>query len=179
MEIVNNKCATFFGGGKNDRNSIEYAETVLIGKLLAENDYRINTCGYFGLMEAVSKGGLEAGGTTIGMLCDEVHKTSPGNNYLKHHIRSRNICSRLHLLTDDVDVFVVQKGSVGTLAEIMVVINIITLRKDFHKKMYIIGPMWKQLIGEIYKTLEIDYEFIIFCEDYKDFETKFFENTVK
>ena len=171
--MENEKYVTFFGGGQNKRETSEYAETVLIGKLLGEKGYIVGNGGYFGLMEAVSKGVQEGGGYAVGHLCDEVHKTSTGNEFLKHRIRSRNLCSRLELLLDDTKIFVVQKGSVGTLAEIMLVINVVTLKKDTETKMYIIGPMWKQLLTDVFKTLEVNYDFIIFCEDYKDFETKF------
>lgn len=167
------KVITFFGGSQFDKTSQEYAETILIGKFLAEKGYTVSSGGYFGLMEAVSKGAQEVGGNTIGCLCDDVHKTSIGNDYLKYRFRNKTICSRLETLTEDTELFVVQKGSVGTLAEIMLVINIVTLSKSTDIKMFVLGSLWKKVLLDIFNELGVYYDFIIFCDDYNDFEIKF------
>lgn len=167
--------ATVFGGGINDRTTPEYAETVLIGKLLADNGYCVVTGGYFGLMEAAAKGAKEAGGQSIGIVCNQVTEKK-GNDYSTYVIRHETLCSRLDELTEDIDIFVAQRGSIGTLAEIMVVINLVALTKPEKTKMFVIGDMWKKLLNEIYVTLNVNYDFIIFCDDYADFEVKFNKN---
>ena len=75
------KHAAFFGGGMKDTESIEYKETILIGNLLADKGYLVKNGGYYGLMEAVSKGVSENNGIVHGFTY-KTFKSTKGNKYL-------------------------------------------------------------------------------------------------
>lgn len=84
------KIAAVFGGGKRDTVSKEYQETILIGNILATNGYKVKTGGYYGIMEAISKGVSESGGFVTGHTC-KTFATTKGNDYLSETIPAEDI----------------------------------------------------------------------------------------
>ncbi|WP_022669888.1 LOG family protein [Hippea alviniae] len=114
------KWATTFGASKvNDKKL--YEEGVELGKFLVSQGYAVKCGGYQGLMEAVSRGVKEAGGTVVGVGLEYFEKQRPQNPYLTEKIVARTIFERLELLTKDSELFVVQQGSIGTLNELFLV----------------------------------------------------------
>ena len=116
------KYATLFGGGHRDTTSIEYKETILIGKLLADKGYVIKNGGYFGLMEAVSKGASENNGEVLGFTC-RTFRTIKGNDYLTKNYPCDDLYIRLKCLLEESEVFIVQRGGLGTLSEIATLLD--------------------------------------------------------
>ena len=79
------KVAAVFGGGARVTDTKEYLDTVAIGRILAENGYWVKCGGYYGIMEAVSKGVSEVGGTVSGITC-KTFPSAVGNKYLTETI---------------------------------------------------------------------------------------------
>ena len=76
-----NKTAVVFGSAlKTLTGTKEYQDTVLIGEILATKGYKVKSGGYYGIMEAISKGVSEAGGIAIGHTC-ATFPTTKGNQY--------------------------------------------------------------------------------------------------
>ena len=115
------KIATTFGASQADRDSKEYKEGVALGRLLAQKGYMVKCGGYGGLMEAVSRGVWEAGGKCIGVTLERFESLRPQNPYLSEKIVAKDLFERLRLLCEGSELFVAQKGSVGTLNEIFMV----------------------------------------------------------
>lgn len=142
-----NKYAVVFGGATNDVTTKEYKDTVILGNILADNGYCVKNGGYYGIMEAVSKGVFEKNGYSIGYTC-KTFKTIKGNSYLKETIVSENIYERLKFLIDDSDLFVVQKGGVGTLSELFLTLDVIRKKKE-KPKVVLIGNFWNKIFYEM------------------------------
>ena len=115
------KVATTFGASQAERNSREYREGVELGRLLASRGFIVKCGGYGGLMEAVSKGVHEAGGECIGIGLEAFDRFRPSNPYLSKKIVAKTLYERLELLIEGSELFIAQKGSVGTLNEIFMV----------------------------------------------------------
>ena len=115
-------------------------------------------------MEAVSKGVYEYGGSTIGFTC-KTFKFTNGNKYLIDTIITDDIYDRLRFLIEDTDIFIVQKGGVGTLSELFLVIDIIR-KMDNKPKVLLIGSFWSEIISFL-KNYFDDLEYLIIIEDYK------------
>ena len=159
-----NKIATTFGASKVKDKKL-YEEGVELGRFLAKLGYTVKCGGYQGLMEAVSKGAKEAGGTVIGIRLKHFENLRQDNPYLDVKIVAKDLFERIKLLTLDSELFVVQSGSIGTLNELFCVWTLkYSLGETF--RVCLIGKNYKYLYNcpfipqetlkhlEIYETLE-------------------------
>lgn len=147
--MSNIKIATLFGGAMNIKDSPEYLATLEIGKLLAEHNYVVKNGGYGGMMEAVSKGASEAGGYVVGYTCD-TFGDHPGNQYLSSEIRQQDIYDRLRRLITGSELFIVQKGGLGTLAELFLTLDTIRkYTKENQPKIILFGKFWRDVMSPI------------------------------
>jgi len=142
-----NKYATLFGGAMNITDTPEYKDTVKIGALLAEKGYIVKNGGYGGMMEAVSKGATEAGGKVIGFTC-ATFGDQPGNKYLSTEIQRHDIYDRLRSLISGSELFIVQRGGVGTLSELFLVLDVIR-KMDTKPKVILVGMFWLNVITAV------------------------------
>jgi len=158
------KIATTFGASKVESQEL-YKEGVELGKFLAEQGYTVKCGGYQGLMEAVSKGAKEAGGTVIGIGLKHFERLRQDNPYLDIKIVAKDLFDRIRLLTLDSELFVVQQGSIGTLNELFSVWALkYSLGEEF--RICLIGKNYKYLYNcpfipqetlkhlQIYETLD-------------------------
>jgi hypothetical protein len=166
------KYATFFGGSYNITDTPEYLDSVKIGEFLAKKKYIIKNGGYRGLMEAVFKGANESSGKVIGYTC-ELFKSTKGNDYLSETIVCKNIFERLNYLISELSVFIIQKGSFGTMSELFLLLDI-TRETKVKPDIFIIGEMWNDIFNQIMQHVNVGYmKHIHFCKDYKEFEIMF------
>ncbi|WP_041353941.1 LOG family protein [Nitratiruptor sp. SB155-2] len=156
------KVATTFGASKADQDSYEYEEGIALGRFLTQQGFLVKCGGYGGLMEAVSKGVYEAGGTCIGIGLEAFDRYRPPNPYLSKKILAKTLYERLELLIEGSELFVAQRGSIGTLNEIFMVtalkygglkpdIRIVLLGTEY-KKMNCFDENFLENV-EIYDTL--------------------------
>ena len=110
--------ATTFGASKIDKNDPAFAEGIELGKLLVKKGYGVKCGGYGGLMEAVSIGVKEAGGVCIGITLEQFDMFRRQNPYLTKRVVAKTLFERLQLLIEGSEIFIAQKGSIGTLNEI-------------------------------------------------------------
>lgn len=166
------KHAAVFGGARNDRTTKDYLDTVQIGRMLAEKGYKIKTGGYLGLMEAASKGAVDAGGIAKGYTC-QTFPSTVGNEYLTETRVCDNIYVRLENLIENTDLFIVQRGGIGTLSELFLALDIIR-KKDWwtRPKVILVGEFWSaifdQMIGEI--LVDKDRELFTIIYNYDELE---------
>ena len=112
--IKHKKLISVFGGREASADSMKNAE--ILGKAIAENDWILFCGGRMGIMEAVSKGCHEAGGTVIGILpgIDD----SDANPYVTIPIATGIGLARNEILACACDAAVAIGGKYGTLSEI-------------------------------------------------------------
>ena len=143
------KTATLFGGGFKDTSTREYKDTVEIGRILSEKGYVVKNGGYSGLMEAVSKGATENGGTAIGYTCGTFRSTI-GNKFLSSTVVSVDLYDRLRHLIKNTDVYIFQKGGIGTLSEFFTVWDELRKIKETPivsaPKMILVGSHWRDIV---------------------------------
>ncbi len=108
--------------GAGTCNNEIYSIAEEIGKLIAQKGAILVTGGLGGVMEAASKGAIEAGGTTVGILPgfskDEANKyvSIPITTGLSH---ARNI-----IIARSADALIAVSGGYGTLSEIAVALKL-------------------------------------------------------
>lgn len=168
------KYATLFGGGFNDTTTKEYKDTVEIGKMLAEKGYIVKNGGYTGLMEAVSKGATENGGIAIGYTC-ETFRSIKGNKYLSVTTPSTDLYDRLRNLIEGTDVYIFQKGGIGTLSEFFTVWDEIRKIKENPvvtiPKMILVGSHWRDIVLSVSKLISVkESSKLTFVDSLEDLE---------
>lgn len=159
--------ASIFGGGIKNNTTKEYLDSVEIGKILAEHGYEVRSGGYYGIMEAVSKGSSQAGGEAIGYTC-KIFPSTKGNQYLTQTVVTEDIFDRLRYMMSDTDIYIVQKGSVGTLSELFLTLD--TVRKlETKPTILLIGSFWKDIINSVSSLVsKNELELLTVLDDYKE-----------
>jgi uncharacterized protein (TIGR00730 family) len=140
------KSVTVFGSAIPLPGEVEYENAYKLGKLLVMNGFDVITGGYFGIMEAVSKGVIENGGSATGITLNYV-KRKP-NAFLSKIISCDNLFERISKLIELGDAYVILQGGTGTLLEFAAVWEY--LNKDLvdRKPVACYSLMWKS-IGEV------------------------------
>jgi uncharacterized protein (TIGR00730 family) len=140
------KSVTVFGSAMPLQGDAEYQTAYNLGKLLAANGFDVVNGGYFGIMEAVSKGVAENGGSATGITLSYL-KRNP-NEFLTKIISCNNLFERISKLIEFGDAYVILQGGTGTLLEFAAVWEY--LNKDLidRKPIACYSSMWKG-IGEI------------------------------
>ena len=139
--------AAVFGGSRTTEEIIE--ETVKIGQMLAYAQYHVKTGGYNGVMAAAPKGAKEAGGTSTGYTC-ATFPTTQGNEHLTETVVTDDLYHRLKLLIEGTDLFVIQRGGIGTFAELWLTLDIIRKKKKSERpKVVLVGNEWNAVLDGV------------------------------
>jgi uncharacterized protein (TIGR00730 family) len=142
------KTITVFGGSLPKVGSPAYLEAQELGKLLAESGFAVQTGGYIGTMEAVSKGASEAGGHVIGVTCDEIETWRPvaPNRWIIQEKRCPTLRERLYVLIDDCDGAIALPGGIGTLAEISLTWSQLQIHPGDPRLLILLGHGWQKTL---------------------------------
>ncbi|MGH8650287.1 MAG: LOG family protein, partial [Burkholderiales bacterium] len=105
-----------FGNSSPAVGSPDYQEARVLGELLARAGFAVCSGGYYGAMEAVSRGAREAGGYVMGMTTP-FYRLAP-NAYLHETIEIPRWQDRLFALVEKGAGYVVLRGGTGTLLEL-------------------------------------------------------------
>lgn len=137
------KKAAIFGGARTSKEV--YDDTVQIGRILTEKNYHLKTGGYGGVMEAAPKGAAGAGGHSTGYTCS-IFPSTVANKYINETVVTGSLYERLSHMIEDTDVFVIQLGGIGTLAELFLTMDILRKKKEGAPKIILVGSAWKELV---------------------------------
>ena len=149
------KTITVFGGSLPQPGSPPYLEAYRLGSLLAGAGYAVQTGGYIGTMEAVSRGASEAGGHVIGVTCDEIEDWRPvaPNQWVAEEKRCQTLRKRLYVLIDDCDGAIALPGGIGTLAEVALTWAQLQIQPEDQKPLILIGSGWQETLAAFKTTL--------------------------
>src|SRR4030066_1211362 len=116
-----------FGGSQPKPGDPVYQDALRLGYLLAQGGYTLQTGGYIGTMEALSRGAAEAGGHVIGVTCDQIEAWRPikANAWVKEERHFNSFHDRIFALIENCDAFLALPGGVGTLVEITLAWNLL------------------------------------------------------
>jgi len=151
---MDRKLISVFGGRHPVAGDEEYLQAVKLGSLLAAGRFTVMSGGYSGVMEAISRGAVEAGGTAIGVTM-QIFGSLPPNPYLTSEIKSRDFFERLGILTSRADGFIALRGGMGTLTEVGLIWNMLQTRTMLHKPMILMGSFWKPMLRTVSDHLVI------------------------
>ena len=149
------KTITIFGGSKPIPGSPAYNEAQQLGVMLATAGYAVQTGGYIGTMEAISRGASEIGGHVIGVTCDEIESWRPvaPNQWVKEQKRRSTLRERLFVLIDECDGAIALPGGIGTLAEIILTWAQLQIQPEDNRPLIVIGDGWEETINAFISNL--------------------------
>ncbi len=108
--------------GAGTCNNEIYSIAEEIGKLIAQKGAILVTGGLGGVMEAASKGAIEAGGTTVGILPG--FSKEDANKYVSIPITTGLSHARNIIIARSADAVIAVSGEYGTLSEIAVALKL-------------------------------------------------------
>ena len=159
------KIVTIFGGSRCGENSEEYRQAKQVGERLAEAGFTICTGGYFGVMEAASRGARERGGRVFGIVMNQFR--SEPNRYLTDKVATNHFYDRLqNLITRSVG-FIALRGGMGTVTEISLVWNKMQTGVLEKRPLVLLGNSWKKVVECWQENLVVsnaDVAFLDFAE---------------
>ncbi|MGH2654504.1 MAG: LOG family protein [Actinomycetota bacterium] len=143
---------TVFGGAWVDEEEPEHREALRFGRLAAEAGFGIANGGYGGIMDAVSRGATEAGGTVLGVTIGSFSEQVPVNRWLTHEVEARDLFARLPLICD-AEAWVAFPGGVGTLAEVALCWNLVQTGSIEARPLVIVGERWDRALASFRELL--------------------------
>jgi uncharacterized protein (TIGR00730 family) len=161
---------TIFGGSRVERGTAEYLAAQELGSALARRGFSVATGGYNGVMEAVSRGAKEAGGSVIGVTVDVIAQNflRAPNEYVDQEIRTAALLERIDKLVELGDGYAVLPGGSGTLAELGIVWNLAFLGALHGKPIVVVGAGWERVLRTMLvelHTIESDLGVLTFVPD--------------
>jgi uncharacterized protein (TIGR00730 family) len=145
------KVITIFGSSFPKERDEQYTHAYNLGLALADKGFEICTGGFYGIMEAVSKGALEKGSEVYGVTVD-LWGSEP-NRFITREIRCKNVFERIQKLMQLGDAFVILQGGTGTLLELAAVWEYANKKLMENKPIICHSPMWKNIIEVIDKQM--------------------------
>ena len=140
-----NKTITVFGSSRPKPGEEEYNTAHQLGKLLAENKFNVCTGGYYGIMEAVSKGASGNGVEVIGITVKDWDKK--GNQFLTKEIKCDTLFERITELIKIGDAFIILQGGTGTLLELSAVWELVNKDLINLKPVACHSSMWQGIVS--------------------------------
>jgi uncharacterized protein (TIGR00730 family) len=142
---VSNGRVTVFGSSQVLPDDVVYQDAVRLGRLLAEAGYTLYTGGYSGVMEAVSRGAVEAGGRAVGVTVSSWAARIQPNQWVGEEIAMPDLFQRISRLTAT-DAYVAMPGGLGTLGEVALTWNLFQTHSIPRRPLVLVGSAWRDAL---------------------------------
>jgi uncharacterized protein (TIGR00730 family) len=136
---------TVFGSSRVVPEEGAYHDALRLGRLLAEAGYAVCSGGYSGVMEAVSRGAAEAGGTVVGVTVELWSSRMRANAWLTREIAAPHLFERMYRLIAS-DAYVALPGGPGTLGEVAVTWNLFQTASVPVRPLILVGEPWRRVM---------------------------------
>ena len=143
------RLVTVFGSAQPVPGESAYEEAQQLGSQLAMLQLGVVTGGYMGTMEAVSQGSAMSGGEVVGVTCAEIEnwRPTPHNVWVQRVIHCETLEERIRTLIHLGDAGIIAlPGGLGTLAEIMLLWNHLSIHPDDQRPFILVGEGWQTTI---------------------------------
>jgi uncharacterized protein (TIGR00730 family) len=142
-----------FGAASVPPDGPEYRTAYALGAAVARRGWVLASGGYGGTMAAASRGAAEAGGHTLGVTCDTLHRAGRSvNPWVKEEIRRPTARERLVTLCRRADAAVALNGGIGTLSEIAFFAAQIQTGELSPRPLLLLGAMWKPVLQSFFRA---------------------------
>ena len=148
------KTITVFGSSLPIEGEEQFIFAEDLGRELAKNNFNVCSGGFGGIMNAVSKGAVSAGGKAIGVTVD-LWNVKP-NECLTQEIKCKTLFERIEKLISIGDGYVILQGGTGTMLELATVWEFINKRMISPKPIVTNSQMWKEIVEIMEKQIETE-----------------------
>jgi len=148
------KIITVFGSSKPINNEEQYLTAYRLGKQLALEGFDICTGGFNGIMEAASKGAVEAGSEAIGVTVNLWNGRT--NKYITKEIVCDTLFERINKLIELGDGFVILQGGTGTLLELAAVWEYCNKGLLESKPIACHSKIWNVIVSEMNQQMKLE-----------------------
>lgn len=142
---------TVYGSSQVRPGDDVYLAAESIGRGLAKAGAVVMSGGYFGVMEAVSKGARSGGGHVIGVTTDQIglkFNVQP-NRFLDEVINYPDLRDRLLHMVERADAYLAMPGGIGTLHEIAETWELMRIGGVPRRPFICYGSMWASIIATL------------------------------
>lgn len=147
------EAVTVFGSARVSPDHPDYQLGVRLGSALAKEGFAVITGGGPGLMEAVNKGAMEAGGISVGLGIELPHEQKL-NDYINLGVEFRYFFVRKTMFTKYACGFIALPGGFGTLDELFESLTLVQTGKVTSFPVILMGSrFWAPLVDWIHDTL--------------------------
>jgi uncharacterized protein (TIGR00730 family) len=146
------KIVAVFGTAQVKADSDLYKIAENIGQVLAKSGYTVMSGGYEGVMEAVSKGALEAAGSVHGITVEKFERVGESrmNKWVSLEYRYPTLAERIEHLITRADAYVMLPGGIGTMQEFAETWQRMRLGDIPQRPIFMFGDFWKAIVDEMY-----------------------------
>jgi uncharacterized protein (TIGR00730 family) len=138
---------TIFGSARVQPDHWVYAAVRDSAAELSRMGCTIVTGGGPGLMQAANEGAAAAGNKSRSMgIRVDLPFEQEANPFVEDLFEHRTFFSRLHHFVLVSDAFVVVPGGIGTVLELMMIWQLLQVRKLTDTPLILVGPMWAELV---------------------------------
>ena len=149
-----------FGSSQPLPGTEQYEKAQQIGSALAEAGWTVVSGGYRGVMEAVSRGAKESGGSTIGVTTAFFGKKGlKPNDFIDTEIQTPTYADRLLKLTEISDGYVIMRGGSGTLTELFFSWELEKNKSIPPRPIVLYGDQWPRIINFLAEELPDELSF--------------------
>ena len=148
------KLVSVYGSSMVERGEAVYADARRLGGALGAAGVAVATGGYGGVMEAASRGAVDAGSEAVGYTVDGWDMRSP-NPYLSREVVCADLYERLSQLIEDTSALLAMGGGIGTLAEVALAWNHLAMKLIAPRPLIVVGPDWARTLESLSSLLEI------------------------
>lgn len=138
-------CVTVFGSSRIGARDPGYRDAFRLGRLLAQAGYTLCTGGYTGVMEAVSRGAVEAGGRAIGVTVTTWAARFRPNRWVTEEVAAPDLFQRIARMVA-ADAYVAMPGGLGTLGEVALTWNLFQTKSIPRRPFVLVGPAWRAVL---------------------------------
>ena len=137
---------TVFGSARTPPDDAVYQCAERLGTWLGRAGVPVLTGGGPGIMEAVNRGALEAGGVSIGLNIELPYEQTP-NPHLTHQLHFHHFSSRKLMLTRYSRGFVIFPGGFGTVDELLELLVAFHTDRGVRRPMVLVdSAFWSDLL---------------------------------
>jgi uncharacterized protein (TIGR00730 family) len=141
------RIVTVFGSSRPHAGDAQYSAAQSLGAELAVKGFVICSGGYGGVMEAVSRGAKEAGGSTMAITAKLFRARA--NKWVDEEICVKTWQERLFELVKRGHGYVVCPGGTGTLVELAVVLEMMNKGAMARRPLVVLGDFWRPVIERV------------------------------
>lgn len=161
---------TAFGSSRIAAKEPCYADVRLLSSKLARAGWDGMTGGHQGMMAAFSQGMRQGGGHVRGVTLERF--PTPPDNTLSEEIRARDFFERMQVLIESADAYLVLPGGLGTLAELAMSWDLLSINVLEPRPLILYGKMWREIHDQLHSNLVMSvdhgFELMQICESHDD-----------